>query len=162
MSLRRKTGLKGVLATCVCQCHVVRFSGVLNSPANTLQPRGWCSHNTWYPYCRHLTVTPGQDDTRLDGVVVIAQPFRKPLQGDQGILRRPCQPRVQRCWLPLAHELGKILGERDGVGERGILGCELRQEVLLLGRALLWPLQDEPGRPARGQGAVRRRGHGWQ
>ena len=41
--------------------------------------------------------------------------------------------------LPLAHELGKILGERDGVGELGFLSCELRQKVLLLGRALLRP-----------------------
>jgi len=36
------------------------------------------------------------------------------------------------CWLPLALVLGNILGERDGVGKLGILGCELRQEVLLL------------------------------
>jgi hypothetical protein len=36
--------------------------------------------------------------------------------------------------LPLAHELGKILGECDSVGELGILGCELREQLLLLGR----------------------------
>src|SRR5882724_1878078 len=61
--------------------------------------------------------------------------------------------------LPPAHELGNILGECDRVGERGILGCELREPLLLLGRTSLRPSQDEPGRPARGQGAVRRRGY---
>src|SRR5882724_2024012 len=61
--------------------------------------------------------------------------------------------------LPPAHELGNILGECDRVGERGILGCELREPLLLLGRTSLRPSQDEPGRPARGQGAVRRRSY---
>ena len=103
--------------------------------------------------------TPGQGDTGFDGVVVVAQPVRKPLQGDQGTRRRPGQPGIQLCWLPLAHQLGKIVGERDGVGELGILGCELCEQFLLRGRALLRPSQDEPGGPARGQGAVRRRGH---
>jgi hypothetical protein len=36
--------------------------------------------------------------------------------------------------LPLAHKLGNILGECDSVGERGILGCELREPLLLRGR----------------------------
>jgi hypothetical protein len=36
------------------------------------------------------------------------------------------------------------LGERDGSGERGILGGELRQEAVLRGRARLRRSQDEP------------------
>jgi hypothetical protein len=107
----------------------------------------------------HRAVTPGECHASVDRVIIVAPPFRKPLQRYQGTFRRAGQPGVQLCWLPLAHQLRNILGERDGGGELGILGCELRQEVLLLGRALLRPSQDEPSGPARGQGAVRRRGH---
>ena len=85
----------------------------------------------------HRAGTPGQADTGFDDVVIVAQPFRKPLQGYQGTRRRPGQPGVQLCWLPLAHQLGNILGERDGVGELGILGCKLCEQLLFRGRARL-------------------------
>jgi hypothetical protein len=59
----------------------------------------------------HRAMTPGQGDPSFDGVVVVAQPFRKPLQGREGTLRCPC--------LPLADQLGNILGEREGVASDG-------------------------------------------
>ena len=60
----------------------------------------------------HRAMTPGQSHTGADRVIVVAQPFREPLQGRQRTLRRPRQPGVQLCWLPLAHALG-IAGNGD-------------------------------------------------
>ena len=40
----------------------------------------------------HRAMTPGQGDTSFDRVVVVAPPFCKPLQREQGTHRRPCQP----------------------------------------------------------------------
>ena len=107
----------------------------------------------------HRAITPGQRHAGFDGVIIVAQALRKPLQRHDGTLGRPCQPGIQLLCLPLTHQLGKILGERNGIGELGLLRRELRQQVLLRWRALLRPSQDQPGRPARGQGAVQRCGH---
>jgi len=35
----------------------------------------------------HWAMTPGQGAPSFDGVVVVVQPFRKPLQGREGTLR---------------------------------------------------------------------------
>jgi hypothetical protein len=72
-------------------------------------------------------MTPGQGHTSFDRVIVVAQPFRKLLQGRERTLRRPGQPGISLRCLPLAHELGNILGERDGVGELGLLRREWRE-----------------------------------
>jgi hypothetical protein len=110
----------------------------------------------------YRAVTPGECHASFDRVIVVVQPFRKPLQGHEGTLRRPGQPGIQALGLPLAHELCKILGECDSVSDLGILGYELCQEVLLLWRALLRPSQHQPRRPVRGQGAVPGLRHHWQ
>ena len=81
----------------------------------------------------HRAVTPGSRHAGFDRVIIVAQPLCKPLQGYQGTLRPPGQPGIQLLCLPLAHELGKILGERDGVGELGILRHELREQVISSG-----------------------------
>jgi hypothetical protein len=85
----------------------------------------------------HRAGTPGQADTGFDGVVSIAPPVRTPRQGEQGTRRRPGQLGIQLGWLPLAHQLGKILGDRNGAGELGILGCKWCAPFLFCGRARL-------------------------
>lgn len=55
-------------------------------------------------------ITPAQGDSGFDGVIVIAQSFGKPLQGHEGTLRCPGQPRIQLVGLVRAHELHKVLG----------------------------------------------------
>src|SRR5262245_28659279 len=55
-------------------------------------------------------ITPGQGDAGFDGVIVITQPFRKPLQGHEGTLCRPSQPGIQLVRLALAYEPHKVLG----------------------------------------------------
>ena len=107
----------------------------------------------------HRAVTPGQRHAGFDGVIIVAQALRKPLQRHQGTLRRSGQPGIQLLGLALAHQLGKILGERDGVAKFGMLSRELREQMLLRWHALLRSSQDQPGRLARGHGAVWRRGH---
>ena len=58
----------------------------------------------------HRAIAPAQGQASFDGIVVITQPLRKPLQGYTGAIRRSCQPGIQLIWLPLTHQLGKILG----------------------------------------------------
>ena len=96
----------------------------------------------------HWAIAPASCQASFDGVVVVAQSFRKALQGHEGTVRCPCQPGVQVIWLPLAHELGKVLGSDNGGGHRGMLGFQLgdlRRVVFVL---RLRPPQDQPGRSA--------------
>src|SRR4029434_985425 len=58
----------------------------------------------------YRAVTPGQGDPGFDGLIVITDPLRKPLQGCEGTIRRPGQPGIQLLRPALAHELGKVLG----------------------------------------------------
>jgi hypothetical protein len=82
-------------------------------------------------------VTPGQGDPGFDGVIVIADPLRTPLQGHERTLRRPGQPGIQLLRLPLAHELGKVLGSGDGGGDLRRLSSQVGE---LGGLVLILPL----------------------
>ena len=99
----------------------------------------------------HRAGTPGQGDPGFDGLIVIADPLRTPLQGCEGNLRRPGQPGIQLLRRALAHELGKVLGSGDGGSHRGMLGSQLGE---LGGLVLVLPLgspEHQPGRPAGGK-----------
>jgi len=108
----------------------------------------------------HRAVTPGQGDPGFDRVIVVAQPFCKPLQGHEGTLRRPGQPGIQLVRLALAHEPRKVLGEGDGGGHLGMLGVPLGELGGLVFLLPLWSPSHEPGRPTGGKGAGGRRGRG--
>jgi hypothetical protein len=95
--------------------------------------------------------TPREGHAGFDRVVVVAQPFRKALQGHARVLRRPCQPRIQMVRLSLAHELGEILGSDNGGGPLGMLGFQLGELGGLVFVLPLWAPQDQPGRPAGGE-----------
>jgi len=96
----------------------------------------------------HGPVAPGQGEPRFDGVIIISEPFGKALQGHDGTLRDPCQPGIQLRALPLAHEVGKVLRQRDGLGDFGMLCAQLGKLQRFLRVALLCPSYDQPGRPA--------------
>ena len=80
--------------------------------------------------------TPGQGDARFDRGIVLAESLGEMLQGLQRTRARPRQPWIQVRGLPLAHHLRKVLGEIDGLGDRGRLRVELG-ELLGLGRCAL-------------------------
>lgn len=108
----------------------------------------------------HRAVTPGQGETGFDRVIVVAQPFSKPLQGRKGTLRRPGHPGIQLVRRPLAHEPRKVLGSGDGGGYLRMLSAQLGE---LGGLVLILPLgspSHQPGRPPGGEVAGCRRGHG--
>jgi hypothetical protein len=107
-------------------------------------------------------VTSGQGDPGFDGLIVLVDPLRKPLQGCEGIVRRPGQPGLHLVGLALAHELGNALGSGDGGGHLRMLGLQLGESGGLALIHPLWPPQDQPGRPAGGKVAGCRLGHGWQ
>jgi hypothetical protein len=52
-----------------------------------------------------------------------------------------------------------MLGERSGVGELGVLGGELRQQLVFLWCTPLRPSREQPGRPTCREVAVRRLHH---
>jgi len=110
----------------------------------------------------HRAVTPGQGDPGFDGLIVITDPLRKPLQGCEGTVRRPGQPGIQRLRPALAHELGKVLGSGDGGGHLRMLGLQLDELSGLVLIQPLWSPQDQPGRPTGGEVAGCRLGHGRQ
>jgi hypothetical protein len=88
----------------------------------------------------------------LDRLIVLAEPARKALQGLERTGSRTLQPGIEALRLALAHELGKVLREVDGLGHRGMLLPELG-ELLRFGRgALGLTPQHQPRRPARRQG----------
>jgi hypothetical protein len=111
---------------------------------------------------RYRAVTPGACHASLDRVLVVTPPCRQPLPGHEGTLRRPGQPGIPVLGRPWAPERRQLLGERERGRDRGLLGDELGQEVLLRWRARLRPSQHQPRRPVRGQGAVPGRCHHWQ
>ena len=96
----------------------------------------------------HGAGTPGQGDPGSDGVIVVAAPLRKPLQGHEGTLRRPSQPGIQLVRLAFAHKPREVLGSGDGGGHLSMLGLQLGEWGGLLLLQPLWPPQDQPGRPA--------------
>ncbi len=107
----------------------------------------------------HGAIAPASCQASVDGVGVVAQSLRTALQGHAGTRRRPCPPGIQRISPPLAHQPGKILGSDKGGGQLGMLGLQLgdlRRVVCVL---RLRPPPDQPGGPARGQGAGRQCGH---
>ena len=73
----------------------------------------------------HWAGTPGQGDPVSDGIIVVAESLRKPLQGHEGTLRRPGQPGIQLVRLAFTHEPRKVLGQGDGGGHLGMLGLQL-------------------------------------
>jgi hypothetical protein len=107
----------------------------------------------------HGAVTPGQGASGFDGLIVVTPPFRNPLQGPEGTLRRPGQPRVQLVRLALAPEPRQVLSSGAG-------GSHLRRLRLPLGELgglvlilPLWSPPHQPGRPTGGELAGRRLCH---
>ena len=70
----------------------------------------------------HRAITPGQGAPVFDRVIVVAQPFGKPLEGYVGTLRRPREPGLQLVRLAFAHEPRKVLGQGNGAGQLRLLG----------------------------------------
>src|SRR5258707_14225516 len=91
---------------------------------------------------------PGQGHPRFDRRIVVPEPVGKALQGLQRTSRRALQPGLQRVRLPLAHELGKVLREVHGLGDRGLLLPQLDQLVRFGLRALRLTPQHQPRGPA--------------
>jgi hypothetical protein len=94
----------------------------------------------------HGAGTPGQGDPGSDGLIVVAESLRKPLQGCEGTVRRPGQPGIQLVRLAFAHEPRKVLGQGDGNGHLRMLGLPLGELGRLALIQPLWPPQDQPGR----------------
>ena len=69
--------------------------------------------------------TPRQRDPGFDGLIVLRQSGGKAAQGVQRTVGGALQPGIELGRLPLAHELGKVLGRVDGLGDRGRLRAEL-------------------------------------
>ncbi len=110
----------------------------------------------------YRAMTPGQGDPGFDRIIVVAPPFRKPLQGHEGTLRCPGQPRVQLVRLTLAHEPRKVLGSGDGGGHLRMLSFQLGEWGGLVIILPLWSPQRQPGRSPCGELALRRLRHNRQ
>lgn len=66
------------------------------------------------------SVAPGQGETGLDGGIIVSEPLSKPVQGYNGTLRDLGQPGIQVRALPLTHEAGKGLRQRDRLSHVGV------------------------------------------
>jgi len=73
----------------------------------------------------HGSVAPGQGETGLDGGIIVSEPLSKPVQGYNGTLRDLGQPGIQVRALPLTHEAGKGLRQRDRLSHVGMLRTQL-------------------------------------
>jgi hypothetical protein len=93
----------------------------------------------------HRARTPGQGDPGVDGLIVIADPLCKPLQGCEGTLRRPSEPGFQLVGLAFAHEPRKVLGQGDGASHLRLLVLQLGELGGLVIIQPLWPPQHQPG-----------------
>ena len=99
--------------------------------------------------------TPGQSDAGFDRLIVLGEPCGEAAHGLQGTGGGTLQPRIKLRWLPLTDQEGEVLGEIDGLGDLGLLGSQLGQLLRLSLGALLLTAEDEPRRPARGEGRGR-------
>ena len=110
----------------------------------------------------HRTITPGQGDPRFDRVVIIPDPFGKALEGSHGTLGGTREPGLQLLGLPLAHEVGKVLGEVNGLGHVRMLRAQLGELLgVVLGARLLMPYH-QPGRLTSGEEPWVGLGHHWE
>ena len=95
---------------------------------------------------RHWAGTPGPGEAGSDGLLVIAEALGQPLQGPEGMCRRPSQPGLQLVRLAFAHEPRNVLGYGDRAGHLRMLGWQLGALGSLALIQPLWPPQDQPGR----------------
>ena len=103
--------------------------------------------------------TPRQRDPGFDGLIVLRQSGGKAAQGVQRTIGGALQPGIELGRLPLAHELGKVLGQVDGFGDRGRLRAELDKLLDFVRGALRFTPQHQPGRSAWRQGLGHRLRH---
>ena len=64
---------------------------------------------------------PGQGHPRFDRLIVLVQPLAKRCMASSVLVVRALQPGIEVLGLPLAHEVGKVLREVDGLGDLGLL-----------------------------------------
>ena len=93
----------------------------------------------------HGSVAPRQGETGLDGGIIVSEPLSKPVQGYNGTLRDLGQPGIQVRALPLTHEAGKGLRQRDRLSHVGMLRTQLGELLRFLRVALLGTPYDQPG-----------------
>ncbi len=110
----------------------------------------------------HGAATPGQGHPGFDRRVVFIQSQGKAAHRLQRTGSRALQPVIKRLRLALTDPGGKILRQRDRLGDLGRLHLELDELLGLGDGALLRAPQHQPGSPARRQGPARRLGHGRQ
>ena len=94
-------------------------------------------------------VTPRHGHPSFDGGIVIAQPWRKTLQGRPRTGRGAGEPAIEALRLAGPHEVGKVPGQRDRLSQLRLLRDELCQLLFLVRRPGLRPPEHEPGSPPR-------------
>jgi hypothetical protein len=98
--------------------------------------------------------TPGQRNAGFNCVEIIAESFGKPSPGSHSTLGGTREPGLQLLGLPLAHELGKVLGEVDRLAYVCMLRTQLGELLgVVLGALLLMPYH-QPGRLTSGEEPV--------
>ena len=96
----------------------------------------------------HRPITPRQGHPSLHRFIVFTKPCGEALKHSQRPLDRPCQPGIESSGGPLAHQLGKVLGEVDGFRDLCMRRMELHEYRLIVWRSPLRAPEDEPGRLA--------------
>ena len=107
----------------------------------------------------HRPRRPWQCHACFDCRIVVLEPFGKASQSLQRTGSGALEPGIQLRWLPLAHELRKVLRQVDRLRHLGLLLPQLGELLGLgLGALRLAP-EHQPGRPARRQGLAWWLGH---
>jgi hypothetical protein len=102
----------------------------------------------------HRSTAPGQRDPGFDCVEIIAEALGKPSPGSHGTLGGTREPGLQLLGVPLAHEVGKGLGEVDRLAYVRMLRPPLGEWLgVVLGALLLMP-PHQPGRLTSGEAPV--------
>ena len=101
------------------------------------------------PVALHRAMTPGPGAPGFDRVIVVAQPFGKPLSGHVGPRRRPSAPGRQLVRLAFAHEPCTGLGQGNGAGQLRVRGWPLGE---LGGLGIMQPRWPPPHQPGRSPG----------
>jgi hypothetical protein len=107
----------------------------------------------------HWSTTPGQRDPSFDRVVIIAESFGKTLPGSHGTVGGTREPGLQLLGVPLAHELGKVLGEVDRLCHVRMLRAQLGELLGIALGALLLMSHYQPGRLTSGEEPLVGLGH---
>ena len=102
----------------------------------------------------HRPTTPGQRHPSFACVEIIAASFGKPSPGAHGTLDGTREPGLELLGLPLAHELGKVLGEVDRLAYVRMLRTQLGELLGVVLGALLRMPHHQPGRLTSGEDPV--------